>query len=156
MNSLASTTSERGFHLVFGGTMKMSTERFTRKILIVQMMGMLSALFTMVASVYGAAFSWMANQHCLLTNVIGLQERKQNYFLLKLKQKRLKRLQRKKRAYWFKPGRTDLWWQNLLNGTALKEAWRKISDCPGMSSTTSWINSGHTFHPIHCPQILVL
>ena len=103
----------------------MATERFTRKILIVQMMGMLSALFAMVASVYGAAFSWMAHQHCLLTNWFGLQERKQNYFLLKLKQKRLKRLQRKKRAYWFKPGRTDLWWQNLLNGTALEEAWRK-------------------------------
>ena len=82
--SLSSMKCERGLYVVFGGTIKMATEIFKRKILIVQMIGMLSALFTMVASVYGAALSWMAHQHCLLTSVTGLQERQQNYFLLKL------------------------------------------------------------------------
>ena len=32
-----------------------------RKTLIVQMMGMHSALFTIVTSVYGVAFSWIAH-----------------------------------------------------------------------------------------------
>ena len=29
------------------------------------------------------------------------------------------------RRLWYKPGRTDLWWQNLLSGVAPKEFWKK-------------------------------
>ena len=100
-------------------------ENISRRLMIVGIMGMLSALFTVVMSAYGAAFSWIAHQNYLITNVVCMQERKKNYFLNKLKQKRLKRLHRKKRAYWVKPGRTDLCWQNMLHGRALDDCWRK-------------------------------
>ena len=30
-----------------------------------------------------------------------------------------------KRRLWYKPGRTDLWWQNLISGVAPKEFWKK-------------------------------
>ena len=32
---------------------------------------------------------------------------------------------RKKRSCWFKVGRTDLWWQNLVSGITPKEFWKK-------------------------------
>ena len=36
-----------------------------------------------------------------------------------------KRKIRRKRRFWLKPGRTDLWWQNMLQNRCLEEDWRK-------------------------------
>ena len=36
-----------------------------------------------------------------------------------------KRKIRGKRRFWVKPGRTDLWWQNMIQNRCLEEDWRK-------------------------------
>ena len=52
--------------------------------------------------------------------------RKRSYFLQKLKKTKQRRLIRARRSCWFKPGRTDQWWQNIINDIAPEEAWKKI------------------------------
>ena len=48
--------------------------------------------------------------------------------LLKMKQARERRLKRKNRSSWFKSGRTDLWWKNIITGVAPSDVWKKILD----------------------------
>ena len=66
---------------------------------------MLGALFTVVVSAFGAAFSW---KHCLktafssmLTNVSSMEGHRKNFFMQKVKDKGHRRLLRNKHAYWF-------------------------------------------------------
>ena len=47
-----------------------------------------------------------------------------------MKQARERRLKRKNRSYWFKNGRTDLWWQNIITGVAPSDVWKKIFRLP--------------------------
>ena len=56
---------------------------------------------------------------------LSLSGRKQNYFREKLARRRLKFLNRRPRSCWLKKGRTDLWWENMWNGTAPVEHWKK-------------------------------
>ena len=51
--------------------------------------------------------------------------RKRPYSIQKKMRARERHLVRKKRAIWFKRGRTDLWWQNILFGVAPDEMWKK-------------------------------
>ena len=51
-----------------------------------------------------------------------------------------------KRRLWYKPGRTDLWWQNLISGVAPKEFWKKnfrLTD-------TMFLNLLKIFTPTYC------
>ena len=51
--------------------------------------------------------------------------RKRSYFLRKLKISRQRRLARRKRQFWFTSGRTDHWWDNVLEGKMPEEQWIK-------------------------------
>ena len=42
-----------------------------------------------------------------------------------MKQRALKRLARKPRSVWFRPGRSDTWWTNIINGIAPPDEWKK-------------------------------
>ena len=51
--------------------------------------------------------------------------KKRNHFREKLARRRLNVLNRRPRSCWFKNGRTDLWWENMWNGIAPEECWKK-------------------------------
>ena len=59
--------------------------------------------------------------------------RKRSYSLNKLKRLKQRPLCRRKRSNWFKPGCTDLWWQNI--GISPEGCWRKNFRLSGKSST---------------------
>lgn len=59
--------------------------------------------------------------------------RKRNYFREKPARRRLKVLNRRPRNCWFKKGRTDLWWENMWNGIAPEEYWKKNFRMPRQS-----------------------
>ena len=51
--------------------------------------------------------------------------RKRSYFIGKLKKAKQRRLRRSQRSSWYKPGRTDQWWQNMINDITPAETWKK-------------------------------
>ena len=68
---------------------------------------------------------WKVNEtrrNHVLSSVLS---RKRNYFFKKLTNLRQRQLNRKKGSCWYKPGRTDLWWRNILAGVAPADCWRK-------------------------------
>ena len=84
-------------------------------------MSLLSILFQL----YGLILLVKINEKRLHNIECQKNLRKRNHFLQKLKKMKLRRLRRAKRSCWFKPGRTDQWWQNILNGIAPVESWKK-------------------------------
>ena len=36
-----------------------------------------------------------------------------------------RREERRRRSHWIRPGRTDLWWRNMIDGLCLPEEWKK-------------------------------
>jgi len=42
--------------------------------------------------------------------------------------RKLRRLSRKGGSSWFILGRTDQWWENILNGEPSREKWKKVSE----------------------------
>ena len=69
---------------------------------------------------YGLILLHKLNERRLQEAVLLCQAhlRKGNYFLMRLKKIKQQRLRKAKRKHWLKPGRTDQWWQNMLNGVA--------------------------------------
>ena len=43
----------------------------------------------------------------------------------KIKIAKRKNLNKKKRTFWYKAGRTDLWWEYFVSGVTPKEFWKK-------------------------------
>ena len=82
-------------------------------------------LLCILVQLYGFILLHKLNERRLLEALCQAHLRKRNYFLMRLKMLKQRRLRRAKRRYWFKPGRTDQWWQNMLNGVAPQEAWKK-------------------------------
>ena len=57
--------------------------------------------------------------------MVALLQRKRSYYLRKLKIIQRRRLARKKRQFWFTPGKTDQWWQNMISRETPEEQWVK-------------------------------
>jgi len=68
---------------------------------------------------------WKMHNNKIQSLIMNHPSRKKNLRLQKLKFIKQRILRRKKRSCWFKPGRTDLWWENILTGVAPEEAWKK-------------------------------
>lgn len=85
----------------------------------------LTVLLAMVLQLHGIIVTWMAFQNIAHNKITYNRGRKRSYYLRKLEKGRLKRLQRKKRTLWFRPGRTDSWWQKMLRGEAPEDSWKK-------------------------------
>ena len=85
----------------------------------------LISLLCIFVQLYGLILLYKLNERHLQEALCKANLRKRNYFLKRLKKIKQRRLRRKKRKYWFKPGRTDQWWQNMLNGVAPQEEWKK-------------------------------
>ena len=81
-------------------------------------------VMTVLLQLHGFFLIWCVNER-----------RKQQAIILQLLMNRKKALKRfqmvkkrklnKKRSCWFKLGRTDLWWQNLVTGVTPEEFWKK-------------------------------
>lgn len=57
--------------------------------------------------------------------LLKISLKKKNYFLNKVIERQIQRLNRRPRSIWFKPGGSDIFWQNLINGTFSAEKWKK-------------------------------
>ena len=69
-------------------------------------------------------FMYKANQQEVL-KLLTVLNSKQWYALRKLKLLKRQRFERKSRSIWVKPGRTNLWWENVRNGVAHVDVWKK-------------------------------
>ena len=80
---------------------------------------------SLVFQLYGIIIMWKVNElrrnQAVFTDIL----RKRNYFIQKMKHRKQRALNRSKRSCWYKKGRTDLWWKNLINGVADEESWNK-------------------------------
>ena len=89
--------------------------------LLLQQCAMLSLLFQL----QGVMILWVIynkrNSDLAVTDSLM----KRNQYLRKMKLKRLHSSRRKPRSTWVKKGRTDLWWENMVNGLSPAEDWKK-------------------------------
>jgi hypothetical protein len=96
------------------------------KLIIVPLVLSIIASFTaMIMQFYGAILLWKIHLKQQEDAICMLLLRKQSYWRRKWKKARQRYLRRKKRSCWHKPGRTDLWWENILNGVSPEESWKK-------------------------------
>ena len=49
----------------------------------------------------------------------------ENSAITRCRHKSFKKRLRKKKRFWIKPGRTDLWWRNIKEDRCLEEDWKK-------------------------------
>ena len=82
-------------------------------------------VFSPITSVLGLVVIWGINASKQNNKIITMIARKRNYFREKLAHCRLKFLNKRPCSCWFKKGRTDLWWEDMWNGIAPEEQWRK-------------------------------
>ena len=85
----------------------------------------LTTILSLLLQLHGVILLWKIHEVRRNNLIFASIFRKRSYFLRKLKQHKQTLLNRKKRSCWFKPGRTDLWWQNIWNGVAPEEVWKK-------------------------------
>ncbi|CAB4016610.1 Hypothetical predicted protein [Paramuricea clavata] len=96
------------------------------KLIIVPLVLSIIASFTaMIMQLYGAILLWKIHLKQQEDAICMLLLRKQSYWRPKWKKARQRYLRRKKRGCLHKPGRTDLWWENILNGVSPEESWKK-------------------------------
>ena len=85
----------------------------------------ISAVVSLVTQMFGLILIGGMNISRQNNAIITMIARKRKYFREKLAQHRLNILNRRPRSCWFKKGRTDLWWENMWNGIAPEECWKK-------------------------------
>ena len=81
---------------------------------------------TLLAKLQGLLMLWKLNQARALSLAFGVLAKRKNEIKRKVLLKQIRRMQRKHRSTWYKPGRTDLWWQNIRMGIAPKECWKQF------------------------------
>ena len=74
---------------------------------------------------YALVMLWRINRENYNRHMVALLQRKRSYYLRKLKIIQRRRLARKKRQFWFTPGKTDQWWQNMISRETPEEQWVK-------------------------------
>ena len=81
----------------------------------------LGAFVSLLLQLHGIILMW--KMHELRRNEMCLRAllRRRRYFLQKIKRQRRRILGKR----WYKPGRTDLWWQNILRGISPEECYKK-------------------------------
>ena len=80
----------------------------------------------LITKLQGILMLWKLNQARALSLAFGVLARRKTKIKRKLLHKQIRRMQRKDRSTWYKPGRTDLWWQNIRMGISPKECWKQF------------------------------
>ena len=71
----------------------------------------LAQFSTLLTKLQGVLMLWKLNQARALSLAFGVLAKRKSKIKRKVLHKQIRRLQRKDRSIWYKPGRTDLWWQ---------------------------------------------
>ena len=82
-------------------------------------------VFTILLQLNGLLLIWTINQKRRQATILNLVLSERRRATQKLKLAKQRRLNRKKRSCWYKAGRTDKWWKNLISGVSPKEFWKK-------------------------------
>ena len=80
-------------------------------------------LSSAVIKLHGIILLWKINQRKIINLALGIFSRQKSKISTKIEQRKLRR---KQRGCWYKPGRTDLWWRNICLGVAPEECWKKF------------------------------
>ena len=96
-----------------------------KSLLIPLLIAKLSGVLALVLQLHGILMLWAIYQKYAMDRFVTFQLRKRNSFLRKTRQARERNLRRKKRECWYYPGRTEQWWQKMLDGEAPEDTWRK-------------------------------
>ena len=86
----------------------------------------LAQFSTLLAKLQGLLMLWNLNEARALSLEFGVLSKRKSKIKKKVLLKQIRRMQRKHRSKWYKPGRTDLWWQNIFMGIAPKECWKQF------------------------------
>lgn len=84
----------------------------------------ISTVVSLITQVFGLIIIWNIHEARRNNAIVTLLAQKRSYFRRKLNRRRLGFFNRHQRSCWFKPGRTDSWWENMWNGIAPEECWR--------------------------------
>ena len=85
----------------------------------------LSGILALFLQLQGILILWMIYQKYVMDRFFVLQTRKRNRFLQKNRLARERHLRKKKINCWYNPGRTEQWWQSMVDGESPEETWRK-------------------------------
>ena len=85
--------------------MAVRNKRFIFGLLTANLVELSSALIKL----HGIILLWKINQRKIINLALGIFSRQKSKISTKIEQRKLRRLRRKQRGCWYKPGRTDLW-----------------------------------------------
>ena len=93
--------------------------------LLASVTAQIGAFTTLLLQLHGLILLWKIHEEQNKNTMFMALQNRRNYFLRKLKLLRQRRLRRRQRSCWFKPGRSDQWWIKMINGEAPDEFWMK-------------------------------
>ena len=93
--------------------------------LVVLVVVNITTLVLLLMQLHGLILIWKIHEAKRNNAILAILLRKRSYFHRKMKQRKMRYLNRRQRSCWFKSGRTALWWENIWNGIAPEECWRK-------------------------------
>ena len=81
--------------------------------------------FLFVFQMFGALAVLLECVNKRNTIIMSMLMSRRRYLFRKMKAKRISQLRRKRREVWYKQGRTDQWWKNVLSGKLSDEEWQR-------------------------------
>ena len=108
----------------------------------------LATLLAVSLQLNGLLMMWKIHQAKQNDAIRAALFRKQNYSWRRLKRIKQRCLNRSIRTCWYKPGRTDSWWENIWTGTAPEECWKENF----RMSRTSFVNLVAELRPYISPN----
>ena len=93
--------------------------------LLASVTAQIGAFTALLLQLYCLILLWKINEKQNENVMLTALQTRRNFFLRKLKSLRQRRLRRRKRSCWHKPGRSDQWWIKMINGEAPDEFWIK-------------------------------
>ena len=110
---------------IFPGKFKFKMAGLKIVPLLASVTAQIGAFTALLLQLYGLILLWKINEKQDENAMLTALQTRRNFFLRKLKSLRQRRLRRRKRSCWHKPGRSDQWWIKMINGEAPDEFWIK-------------------------------
>ena len=105
-------------------------------------------LLTLTIQCYGVVIAYQILQAKRLMLLNAYFSTKKNKWARRMKRLKVRRLCRKPRSTWVVKGRTDKWWENIVNGNAPDTVWKKNF----RMSKQSFYDLVHKLHPVIGPK----
>ena len=119
--------------LIFGGKFKSIARKHKNlnlapenmKKLVMMVFFQFGILLTLTIQCYGVVIAYQILQAKQLMLLNAYFSTKKNKWARRMKRLKVRRLRRKPRSTWVVKGRTDKWWENIVNGNAPDTVWKK-------------------------------